>query len=72
MNMEYTTCTKCSSEFVIEQGAAETSLRCPDCLVYADEPIEDAHTYASVYYGYSNNDRYVDYDADNYGSSESY
>jgi len=59
-------------EFIIEEGAAETSLRCPDCLVYADEIVEDARTYASVYYGYSSNDKYVDYDTDNYGFSDSY
>lgn len=72
MSVEYTTCTKCSSEFLIEEGTVGQSLRCPDCLMYADEVIEDARTYASTYYGYSDRQSYLDYDSDNYGFSDSY
>lgn len=72
MSVEYTTCTKCGTEFFIQETDADQTLRCPDCLVYLDETVEDARTYASTYYGYSDDNRYVDYDSDNYGFSDSY
>jgi hypothetical protein len=71
MTTEFAICTKCSSEFMVEENSPST-LRCPSCLAWEDEVIDTARGYAKTYYGYSEDSRYVDYDSDNYGFSDSY
>ena len=71
MTTESSICTKCSSEFTVDEKAP-AALRCPSCLSWADEVQDTARGYAKTYYGYSDNSRYMDYDSDNYGFSDSY
>jgi hypothetical protein len=56
---------------MVEESSPST-LRCPSCLAWEDEAIDTARGYAKTYYGYSEDSRYVDYDSDNYGFSDSY
>lgn len=71
MTTEFTTCNKCQEEFMVNEDSPST-LRCPSCLAWEDEIQDTAIGYVKTYYGYSDDSRYVDYDSDNYGYSDSY
>lgn len=62
-------CPYCGSEFVIDEAIASSNLRCPDCLQWVNNYIQDSpKTYVAAYasgydnYYYENSDYEAGYD----------